>query len=161
LRAALGPDRDLIRTASGRGYQFAGEAHLVPESRNGEAEPSVPSPAGESTGPRTNLPMPVSELIGRDVELDDIPDLLAAHRLVTLTGLGGIGKTQLALAAARRLSSQFPDGVWLAELAALTDPELVPATVARATGLEIVTGPISAARVADALDSKSILLVLG
>ena len=86
--------------------------------------------------------------------------MLAEHRLVTLTGPGGIGKTQLALAAARRLLLQFPDGVWLAELAALTDPDLVPATVAGATGLEIGTGPISAERVANALDTKSILLVL-
>ena len=160
LRAALGPDRDLIRTVSGRGYQFAGELHLVPEGIDGQAEPSVLLPAGTSARPSTNVPMPVSELIGRDVELDEILGLLAEHRLVTFTGLGGIGKTQLALAAARQLLPQFPDGVWLAELAALTDLDLVPITVAGAIGLQIGTGPISAQDVANALDTKSILLVL-
>ena len=160
MRAALGPDRDLIRTVFGRGYQFAGEVRFVPESMDDQAEPRAPSPAGTSARPRTNLPMAVSELIGRDTELNEILDLLAEHRLVTLTGAGGIGKTQLALAAARLLLPQFPDGVWLAELAALTDPELVPITVAGATGIEIGTGPVSAECVANALDTKSILLVL-
>src|SRR4051812_26891364 len=85
LRAALGPDRGLIRTASGRGYQFAGEVHLVPESMDGQAEPNVLSPAGEAARPSTNVPMPVTELIGRDIELKEILGLVAEHRLVTLT----------------------------------------------------------------------------
>ena len=63
----------------------------------------------------TNLPEPVSELIGRDDELREIVSLAAAHRLVTLTGTGGIGKTRLALAVTRRLPPEFADGVWLAE----------------------------------------------
>ena len=160
LRAALGPDRDLIRTSSGRGYQFAGEVRLVPERMADRAEPGLPPRTGEAVRPSTNLPMPVSDLIGRDVELKELLGLLAEHRLVTLTGLGGIGKTQLALAAARQKLSQYPDGVWLAELAALTDPDLVPVAVAGATGLDLGTGPMSAQRVANALDTKSILLVL-
>src|SRR3954452_10926729 len=72
LRAALGPDRGLIRTVPGRGDQFAGEARLVPESMDGQAEAGVPSAAVEAAQPSTNrpgtnLPMSVSELIGRDV----------------------------------------------------------------------------------------------
>ena len=159
LRAALGPDRDLIRTSSGRGYQFAGEIRL-PERMDDRAGPDTPPAADEGVRPSTNLPMPVSELIGRDVELKEILGLLAEHRLVTLTGLGGIGKTQLALAVGRQKLSQFPDGVRLAELAALTNPDLVPATVAGAAGLDIGTGPISAERMANALDTKSLLLML-
>ena len=77
--------------------------------------------------------------------------LLAEHRLVTLTGAGGIGKTRLALAAARRLLPQFPDGVWLAELSPLADPGLVPVTVAAAIGLDLGGGRVSAQRVANAL----------
>ena len=100
-----------------------------------------------STLRSTNLPEPVSELIGRDNELSEILDLAAAHRLVTLTGAGGIGKTRLALAAARRLLPEFADGVWLAEFSPLSDPDLVPATVAAAVGLELGGGEVSAQRV--------------
>ena len=110
--------------------------------------------------PPTNLPEPVSELIGRDDELREVVSLAAAHRLVTLTGPGGIGKTRLALAVARELLPKFPDGVWLAELAPLSDPGLVPATVAAAAGLELGAGAASPERVANALTGKQLLLVL-
>jgi len=82
--------------------------------------------------------------------------LVADHRLVTLTGTGGIGKTRLALEAARHLLPQFADGVWIAELASLSDPQLVPVTVATALGLELARGE----RIAAALGSKHIMLVL-
>jgi predicted ATPase len=110
--------------------------------------------------PPTNLPAPVSELIGRDAELEEILGLTAAHRLVTLTGAGGIGKTRLALAVAGRLLPNFADGVWIAELAPLADPGLVPATVATAVGLEFAAGAVSPERVANALSGKQLLLVL-
>ena len=91
--------------------------------------------------PPTNLPEPVSELIGRDDELREVVSLAVRHRLVTLTGPGGIGKTRLALAVARELLPEFPDGVWLAELAPLSDPGLVPATVAAAAGWTLAPVP--------------------
>ena len=104
--------------------------------------------------PPTNLPQPVSELIGRDAESTRSCSLVGAHRLVTLTGAGGIGKTRLALAVARRLLPQFADGVWLAEFSPLSDPDLVPATVAAAVGLELGGGEVSAQRVAQALAAR-------
>ncbi|HJZ22367.1 MAG TPA: transcriptional regulator, partial [Bradyrhizobium sp.] len=107
----------------------------------------------------TNLPQPVSELIGRDGEVEEVSNLVRAGRLVTLTGTGGIGKTRLALAIARRLLSQFPDGAWLAEFSPLSDPNLVPATLAAAMGLEI-GGELSAQRVAQALRTRRLLVVL-
>jgi predicted ATPase len=110
--------------------------------------------------PPTNLPEPVSELIGRDGELREIVSLAATHRLVTLTGPGGIGKTRLALAVARQLAPQFADGVWVAELAPLADPNLVAATLAAAVGLDLGGGEVSAPRVAQALADRRLLLVL-
>jgi predicted ATPase/DNA-binding winged helix-turn-helix (wHTH) protein len=156
VRAAFGADRDLIRTVARRGYQFTGEIR----------EPSASPDEGTGTGstaaglPPTNLPAPVSELIGRDAEIAEVVSLIGAHRLVSLTGAGGIGKTQLALAAAREVLPHFADGVWLAELSSLADPGLVPATVAAAVGLELGGGEVSAQRVAQALADRPLLLVL-
>jgi predicted ATPase len=110
--------------------------------------------------PSTNLPERVSDLTGRDDELREVVSLVASHRLVTLTGPGGIGKTRLAFAAARALLPRFPDGVWVAEFSPLSDPGLVPATVAAAAGLDLAAGEISARRVARALAGRHLLLVL-
>src|ERR1700758_264782 len=126
LRSAFGADRNLIRTISGRGYQFTGEItvaaspHTQAVARTAVQVPAVPRPP-------TNLPEPISELIGRDTEFEKILGLIAAHRLVTLTGAGGIGKTRLGVEVARRLLPKFADGVWAIELAPLSDPGLVPA----------------------------------
>jgi hypothetical protein len=117
---------------------------------------TVPAP---SVLPPSNVPEPASELIGREEELGEILNLVAAHRLITLTGAGGIGKTTLALALARDLRRHFADGVWLAEFSALTDPALVPATVAAAVGLELGGGEASAERLAQALASPRLLVL--
>jgi DNA-binding winged helix-turn-helix (wHTH) protein len=130
LRNALGADRDLIRTISGRGYQFTGEIRTVAASPDTHTVAPMPVPVAAAPRPPTNLPEPVSELIGRDLEFEEVLDLTAAHRLVTLTGAGGIGKTSLGLEVARHLLSEFVDGVWAIELAPLSDPDLVPVTVA-------------------------------
>src|SRR3981189_2827174 len=132
LRRAFGADRDLIRTIAGRGYQFTGEIRTVSAGPNAQASAGMPQPRRTPPRPPTNLPEPVSELIGRDVELDEILDLSTSHRLVTLVGPGGIGKTRLGSEAMRRLLPRFVDGAWVAELAPLSDPELVPVVVATA-----------------------------
>ena len=91
--------------------------------------------AGSTTDfpPLRALDMPVREsaacdhsLIGRESEVAEIERRCKAHRLVTLTGVGGVGKTRLALEVAARLADEFPDGVWVFELAAVTDPALCP-----------------------------------
>jgi predicted ATPase/DNA-binding winged helix-turn-helix (wHTH) protein len=158
LRAAFGADRDLIRTVAGRGYQFTGEtrtASAAPDRRRGSAAPDR-----ETAVSRGNVPEPVSELIGRDDEIREILRFIQGHRLVTLTGPGGIGKTRLALAAARRLLPRFADGVWFAELAPLSEPTLVAAAVAAAVGLELAAGEASADHVACALVEKELLLFI-
>src|SRR5712671_4343121 len=164
LRNALGADRNLIRTVSGRGYQFTGEISTVAASPDTHAVAGTAVQAPAPLRPLTNLTEPVSELIGRDVEFEEILGLSAAYRLVTLTGAGGIGKTCLGLEVARRLLPKFADGAWVIEMAPLSDPNLVPTTVATALGLDLdldlAGGAVSTERVANALASKQLLLVL-
>jgi DNA-binding winged helix-turn-helix (wHTH) protein len=110
LRTALGAERELIRTVSGRGYQFTGEPRVLPASPDERAGAELAATQPRSALPPAKLPQPVSELIGRDDELCEILGLAAAHRLVTLTGAGGIGKTRLALTVAHRLLPHLPTG---------------------------------------------------
>src|SRR5262249_49767062 len=108
----------------------------------------------------TNLPASTSELVGRAPAVADMTELIAVHRLVTLVGTGGIGKTRLSLEVARQLLPNFVDGVWFAELAPLSDPSLVPVTVAVSLKLALPDGAESPERVAAALSTKHLLLVL-
>jgi len=159
LRAAFGAERELIRSVPGRGYHFTGEIRILSASPDrGGAGVATAEPA--SVAPPTNISEPVSELIGRDAEVEEVLHLAGAYRLVTLTGAGGVGKTTLALALARELRPRFADGVWLAECSDLTDPGLVPAAVAAAIGLELGGGEVSAQCVAQALADRRLLLVL-
>ncbi|MET7461466.1 BTAD domain-containing putative transcriptional regulator [Nonomuraea sp. NPDC005501] len=108
--------------------------------------------------PVTNLPAPLTDLVGRDGELAAVRDLLAAGRLVTLTGPGGVGKTRLALEAARALAgTDLPDGVWLVELAGAAD---VAEAVAAVLGVRDDGAEPLAPRLARALSGKRALLVL-
>src|ERR1700719_4257626 len=164
LRNAFGADRDLIRTISGRGYQFTGEMRTVaaspPASPDTQAVAGTAVPVSAPPRPPTDLAERVTELIGREVEVEEVRGLAGAHRLVPLTGAGGIGKTRLGLEVARRLLPRFVDGVWVIELAPLSDPDLVAATVATALGLDLADNVVSHERVANALATKQLLLVL-
>ena len=105
------------------------------------------------------LPSELTSFVGRRQELTDVRRLLSAARLVTLTGLGGVGKTRLAVRAALGLKRAFPDGVHFAELASLDDPALLPQTVATALGLpDEAVEP--AERLAQFLADRQVLLVL-
>ena len=107
-----------------------------------------------------NLPRQLTRFIGREREVADLKNLLSRTSLVTLTGAGGSGKTRLALQVAADLLDQYPDGVWLAELAPLTVPALVPKAVASALGvIEQPHRPLSET-LADHLRSRALLLVL-
>ena len=111
---------------------------------------------GDSSG---NLRVPTSTLIGRDTELDELASALAAHRLVTLTGPGGVGKTRLALEIAGQVAGDFPDGVWLFELATVSDPAAVPDAVAAVLGITQQPGKTVSESVAAALEGRVRLLV--
>lgn len=93
-------------------------------------------PAAPPRETRHNLSAPATSFVGREAELAVVEELLRAHRLVTVTGVGGCGKTRLALEVARRQAGAWRDGVWFVDLAALTGDELVPHAVAEALGLD-------------------------
>ena len=106
-----------------------------------------------------NLRPQTTSLIGRAAELAEVQEALKAHRLVTLTGVGGVGKTRLATEVAARLADEFPDGVWLFELAAVADPAAVPDAVAAVLGITQQPGKSVADSVAAALEGRVRLLV--
>lgn len=100
--------------------------------------PQLPTefPPLKTLNPETNnLPIQLTSFIGREAELAEIKTLVGANRLVTLSGTGGSGKTRLAIQVAGDLIEDFPDGVWLVELAPIADPNLVAPSMAAALGL--------------------------
>jgi predicted ATPase/class 3 adenylate cyclase len=106
-----------------------------------------------------NLRPQATSFIGRESEVADVEAALRSHRLVTLTGVGGVGKTRLALEVAARLADEFPDGVWVFELAAVADPAAVPDAVAAVLGITQQPGKSVAESVAAALEGRLRLLV--
>ncbi|MEO8133346.1 MAG: tetratricopeptide repeat protein [Betaproteobacteria bacterium] len=112
-----------------------------------------------STHPN-NLPQQLTSFIGREKEIEEVKHLLSRSRLLTLTGSGGCGKTRLAMQVAADQLEGYPDGVWLAELAALADPGLVPQAVATVLGLKEERGKSLAQTLSEHLASRHLLLVL-
>ena len=110
--------------------------------------------------PRSNLPASTTSFIGRKKEQDEIKNLIAKNRLVTLIGAGGIGKTRLSIQTAFALLSDFPSGVWLVELAPLSDPTLVPQAIVNTLGLIAQASRPSLTVLSDFLRDKHILLIL-
>ena len=109
---------------------------------------------------RTNLPSQLTSFVGREKEISAVTRLIAANRLVTLTGPGGTGKTRLSLRVAADLLDSFPHGVWFVELAALADPALVPQTVMTTLGLREESGHSLLEILTDFLRAKTVLLIL-
>ncbi|MGO9286353.1 MAG: ATP-binding protein, partial [Mycobacterium sp.] len=107
-----------------------------------------------------NLRAAPTSLIGRESEAGELQAAVKAHRLVTLTGVGGVGKTRLALEVAGRLADEFPDGVWFFDLAAVADPAAVPDAVAAVLGIIQQPGKSVANSVAAALEGRVRLLVI-
>jgi predicted ATPase/DNA-binding winged helix-turn-helix (wHTH) protein len=153
LRKLLGPRA--IATIPGRGYRFA-----APLAEAAAPAPERSAPAAGAAGASSNLPADLIALHGRVADIATVCGMLAEHRLVTLAGSGGIGKTRLAQAVAHQLQPRFADGVWMTELAPLRDGALIADNVARALGLAGGDRVFDAHRVAKALSSLSLLLVL-
>jgi predicted ATPase/transcriptional regulator with XRE-family HTH domain len=109
---------------------------------------------------RSDIPEPLTSFVGRDHDVRQVLDLLLTGRLVTLTGVGGCGKTRLGLEVARRLSHRLADGVVLVELASVVDEALVPQAVASTLGIrEVPTQPLLST-LSVSLKSRQTLLVL-
>jgi class 3 adenylate cyclase len=107
-----------------------------------------------------NLPVLSTSFVGRHAEVAELVDLVRAHRLLTLTGVGGVGKTRLALQVAAELVGEFPDGVWLLELARVGDPAAVANAVATALGVTAGAASGVAESIAQALAGRRMLVVV-
>jgi predicted ATPase/class 3 adenylate cyclase len=107
-----------------------------------------------------NLPAPPSTFVGRGIERDELREMLAARRLVSVVGPGGAGKTRLAIEVGASCVPAFPDGVWFVDLAAVTDPYLIGVAVAEALGVRPEPGRQIVETVAEFVASRSLLLVL-
>ena len=132
------------------------QAAVSPVRRHGSTTPV----AAVSDGARHNLPLPVTSLVGREAATREVEHLLADTRLLTLTGIGGCGKTRLALEVGRAVIDQYPDGVWLVELGPLADPALVTPRVATALGVRETAEQPLASALSNALRQRHMLLVL-
>jgi predicted ATPase/DNA-binding SARP family transcriptional activator len=118
----------------------------------------VPPPAPRQVN--HNLPAQLTGLLGREWELAALEELLGKARLITLTGAGGVGKTRLAVELAAGMLREFRDGVWLADLAGIADPELVPSLVMETLGVRQSSGVPVMEALGFRLRSAELLLVL-
>ncbi|WP_040826076.1 protein kinase domain-containing protein [Nocardia jiangxiensis] len=121
--------------------------------------PATPGEPGSGRG-RGNLPSELTSFINRRSEMAEVKNLLSSSRLVTLTGIGGVGKTRLALRAASAQQRDFADGTWLVELAELSDPALLVDAIAAVLGLRDVPGASLLQVVMRFLATRETLLIL-
>jgi predicted ATPase len=143
LRKAIGTTA--ISTVTGRGYQLTCD----------------PVPAGAPAHrPQGNLPAQATRLLGRDADLQEVIAVLGTTRLLTLTGMGGMGKTHLSLQVAAAVKPRFPDGTWLIELAALADGNALCHAVAGVFGTPQQAGRTIEQSLVDALSARDLLLLL-
>src|SRR5215471_13276151 len=137
-----------IETLTGRGYRFVGPvarrleesgipSELVPRLTSGAVHHSTPPTAQRADAAHpNNIPARISSFVGRAREVGEVKQLLDRNRLVTLLGIGGVGKTRVALQVAGELIERYPDGVWLVELGSIYDARLVPNCIAEVLGIQ-------------------------
>ncbi|HWY73947.1 MAG TPA: winged helix-turn-helix domain-containing protein, partial [Burkholderiaceae bacterium] len=162
LRKALGSH--VITTIPGRGYRFTA-ALEGDDGRSSAAVPApIPAPAATDLIARaahlTNLPRELPPLYGREADLSALRSLLDAHKLVTVVGAGGIGKSRLAQATAHSLAGRWTDGAWMVELASLSDPALLPNAVAQALDIKMAGQDAALEEVVAGMAPRTVLLVL-
>lgn len=173
LHALRGRRRDALRQYERLREALSRELAAEPEAATRRLREDIGAgrfpPPVRPTGPprselpdsgRHNLPAPRTSFVGRERERVEVKRALAMTRLLTFTGAGGSGKTRLALEVARDIVGAYPDGVWLVELAALSNDELVPQAVARALGVREQPNHAPIDTLVETLHNKGILLVL-
>ena len=160
LRKALGPQA--IATIPGRGYRFTAALDFEAVSQPDTTAPratSAPEATDTYAAPLSNLPAELPPLYGRAEDLLALGALIELHKLVTVVGAGGIGKTALAQALAHRLRGSLDDGVWLVELAPVADVSIVATTVAGVLRVEL-GAEAQIVTLAKALSASRMLIVL-
>jgi predicted ATPase/DNA-binding winged helix-turn-helix (wHTH) protein len=166
LRKVLGAAGDgerYLLTVAGRGYRFVAPVtreRATEGTTRPESTPNAGVAAAAQISARTNLPQQLTRLIGREAELADIKARLTSHRLVTLTGAGGVGKSRLAIETGHSLLNNYADGVWLAELAPLNDAQLVTSILADVLGVSLSDATGAIETLISALRSKELLLIV-
>ena len=136
-------------------YQRASEVRAALEAVQSDPAVAPPLPAALH-----NLPLQLTPFIGRERELGELRPMVATERLLTLTGAGGAGKSRLALRLAEELVGNFPHGVWLVELAPLSDPDLIANTIASTIGMRHEAGQGTTDALIEFLRPRTTLLVL-
>jgi non-specific serine/threonine protein kinase len=150
LSEAPGGER-WVETLPRRGYRFVGPVAQVPED---------PAQGADRGTVASNLPEPLTSFVGRERELVELKRLLPGKRLLTLVGVGGIGKTRLAIQLASEVVNAYRDGVRLVEFGLINDPSLVPGSVAQALGVKDTPGIPLIQALCEHLRSRKLLLVL-
>jgi predicted ATPase/DNA-binding XRE family transcriptional regulator len=140
---------------------------LTPESEAllkgavGIANPSIQRERADAApgSPRSNLPQPLTSFVGRERDVGEVSALLREHRLVTIVGSGGVGKTRVAVRIGTDALDGFPDGVWLVDLASLVDPGLLPAAILAALQLSSSSESSMDAVIANLKERRLLLLL--
>ncbi len=165
IRQALGNSHNssslrFVETVPGKGYRFVAPVDVVEQA----PRQSLPAVAVARERPadtrRHNLPTELTSFIGRRKELLELPGVLASSRLLSLTGSGGVGKTRLAVRLARDIQNEFPEGVWLVDLAPLSAANLLAQTIVTVLGIREVPQRSARDILLDALRDRELLLVI-
>ncbi len=151
------PQRQELEAAAKR--KPPASANVVRYDSADQPPPAAPQPSAPGATIAHNLPSRLSSFVGREAEIADITSLIATRRLVTVTGSGGVGKTRTALEVAANVLRDWPDGVWLIELAPLSSGDHIAWAVAYALGLTFPAGSDATQNMLRALETKRAMLV--
>ncbi|HLK56574.1 MAG TPA: BTAD domain-containing putative transcriptional regulator [Chthonomonadaceae bacterium] len=173
LLADAGEDGAALQVYHDLRHRLHGEYQIAPEdattdlyrqirtrARIHATKQTAPETPSQGNVANSNLPSPLTELVGRDQEVQSILAEVLFSRLVTLTGTGGIGKTRLAIQVAQEIQANFNDGVWFVSLETTTDPTLIPQRIATALGTPPIPGRSLTEALVSVLRTQQLLLIL-